>query len=312
MTSIIVKTDRNFLKGKLKMEENNTLPPADFNQMTSDHYKNLTKSEKRIANFFRKNQNEVAFFSASQVADRLQISEATVVRFARTMGYASYPAMRATFQESFRHRITHSSRIRSRLNDMRETGDIFERLTVTEIDYLTQALETVSREELDKAVNLIQKRQRIFVFGTGPSITLVDLMEIRLRRFGKDIFPLRSAGREVLESLIAIGPNDLLFVICFFDFNPALKLVLDYANEVGCPVIMLTDTLDSIIGDKADVVLAAKRGPVSEFHSLVVPMTIINTLLLSVANQQQETIMPILDKLDTLREQLKVLNAQDK
>ena len=42
---------------------------------------------------------------------------------------------------------------------------------------------------------------------------------------------------------------------------------------------MLTDTLGSIIGDKADVVLSAKRGPVSGFHSLVVPMTIINALV---------------------------------
>ena len=59
-------------------------------------------------------------------------------------------------------------------------------------------------------------------------------------------------------------------------------------REVGCKIILLTDTLGSIIGDKADVVLAADRGPVSKFHSLVVPMTIINTLLLSVASQVQE------------------------
>jgi len=78
---------------------------------------------------------------------------------------------------------------------------------------------------------------------------------------------------------------------------------------VHCPVVMITDTLDTIIGDKADVVLAAQRGPVSEFHSLVVPMTIVNALLLSVANQEQEQIMPVLDRLDLLRDKLKRNNA---
>jgi DNA-binding MurR/RpiR family transcriptional regulator len=194
---------------------------------------------------------------------------------------------------------------------MRENGDIFERLAVTEIDYLSQAVETVNREELEKAIKLFLERQRIYVFGTGPSITLVDLMQIRLRRFGKDVITLRSSGREVLESLISLKPDDLVVVICFFSLNPALKLVLDSAKEVGCKVIMITDTLDTIIGDKADVILAAKRGPVSEFHSLVVPMTIINALLLSVADRQQEKIMPMLDKLDTLRERLKLLNAME-
>ena len=82
-------------------------------------------------------------------------------------------------------------------------------------------------------------------------------------------------------------------------------MVLDYAQEVGCPVIMLTDTLESIIGEKADVILAARRGPVSEFHSLVVPMTIINTILLAVAQEDQDHVMDNLDKLDQLRERLK-------
>lgn len=293
------------------MAENRIEQENDFTQLISSHYDELTKSEKRIANFLRKNQNEAAFLAASEIAESLEISEATVVRFARSMGYPSYPALRVSFQDTFRNRITHSSRIRSRLNDMREKGDIFERLAVTEIDYLSQALETVNRGELDKAVKLMLECQRIYVFGTGPSITLVDLMQIRLRRFGKDVFPLRSSGREVLETLISLGANDLLVVICFFDLNPALKLVLDYAKEVGCKVIMITDTLDTIIGDKADVVLAAKRGPVSEFHSLVVPMTIINALLLSVADQQQEKIMPMLDKLDILRERLKHVNGKN-
>jgi DNA-binding MurR/RpiR family transcriptional regulator len=102
--------------------------------------------------------------------------------------------------------------------------------------------------------------------------------------------------------------RDLLFMIGFFDVSPTQRLVLDYANEVKCPVILLTDTLGSIIGDKADVVLSARRGPMAEFHSLVVPMTIINTLLLALANDDKENVMANLDKLDQMRERLKKNN----
>jgi DNA-binding MurR/RpiR family transcriptional regulator len=283
----------------------------DFSQLITDHFNHLTKSEKRIANFLRKNLNEAAFLAASEIADHLNISEATVVRFARSLGYSSYPALRSSIQTSLRARVTHSSRIKTRLDDLQTSADIFERLAASEIDYLGQAMETVNREQLERAVNFMRQSQRIFVFGTGPSLSLVDLLEIRLRRFGKDVFPLRSSGREMLEPLLSLGPDDLLIVICFFSINPSLKLVLEYANEVHCPVVMITDTLDTIIGDKADVVLAAQRGPVSEFHSLVVPMTIINALLLSVANQEQAQIMPVLDRLDLLRDKLKRNNANE-
>jgi DNA-binding MurR/RpiR family transcriptional regulator len=286
-------------------------PSADFSQLVTEQFNTLTKSEKRIANFLRKNLNEAAFLAASEIADHLRISEATVVRFARSLGFSSYPALRANIQMQLRQRVTHSSRIKSRLQDLRTSSDIFERLAASEIDYLGQALETVNREQLDRAVDFMKERQRIFVFGTGPSISLVDLLEIRLKRFGKDVFALRSSGREMLEPLLSMGPGDLLIVICFFSINPGLRLILDYAREVHCPIIMITDTLDTIIGDKADVVLAASRGPVSEFHSLVVPMTIINALLLALANLQQEQIMPMLDRLDLLRDKLKNLNSQE-
>ncbi|MBP9675613.1 MAG: MurR/RpiR family transcriptional regulator [Anaerolineaceae bacterium] len=280
----------------------------DFVQVVNDQYNSLTKSEKRIANFLRKNQEESAFLSAGEIAHRLALSEATLVRFARKLGFSSYPEMRGVLQGDFRQRVTHSARLRGRLSEIQENGGIFERLTTTEIDYLTQALVSIDTEEMDRAVELIKTHPRIYVFGLGPSVSLVDLMEIRLRRFGKTVMSLKVSGREVIDSMLAMQADDLVFVICFFDQNPTLRLVLDYSKKVGATVIMLTDILDTILSDKADVILSARRGPVGEFHSLVVPMTIINALLLSVANADQENIMPALDKLDSLRDKLKELN----
>jgi len=287
---------------------NETQTPVDFGQIITEYYQQLTKSEKQIANYLRKNQEESAFLSAAELADRLSLSEATIVRFARTVGFDSYPAMREVLQENFRRRVTHSTRLQSRLEDLLDGGDILERMIASEIDYLSQALETIDREAFHQAVDLMKSHKRIFVFGVGPSVSLVDLMEIRLRRVGIDVVPLTTTGREILEPMLRMTEQDLLFTICFFDITPSLELVLNYANELRSKVIMLTDTLGSIVGDKADVVLAARRGPVSGFHSLVVPMTIINTLLLALAQEDQEHAVANLDKLDDLREQFKKIN----
>ncbi len=283
----------------------------DFSQLLSERFSELTKSEKRIANFLRKNPEESAFLPASEIAKRLSLSEATLVRFARTLGFNSYPSMRTILQENFRRRVSHSARLRGRLDDLREGGDLFERLTATEVDYLTQALESIDRNEMNKAVQLLREHERIFVFGLGPSISLVDLMEIRLRRFGKDVVPLKSSGREIVESILILNNRDLLFVICFFDQNPALKLILEYGARVGCPIIMLTDTLDAMLGERVNVCLAARRGPMGKFHSLVVPMTVINALLLSLASGDEERIIPQLDKLDSLRATLQAYYAEE-
>jgi DNA-binding MurR/RpiR family transcriptional regulator len=283
--------------------------PVGFSQLISECFTRLTKSEKRIANYLNQNQDEAAFLSAGEIADRLQLSEATMVRFARTLGFDNYPAMRVALQDSFRHRLTHSSRLRSRLDDLRSDGDILERVVASEIDYLTEALQTLDRKAFNAAVELIRTHQRVFVFGLGPSLSLVDLLEIRLTRSARHVIPLNNSGREMIEPMLLMKETDLLIAIGFFNLTPSLQMVLDYANQNKTPVILLTDTLGPMVGDKADVVLAARRGPVSAFHSLTVPMTILNALLLSLSSLEQEEVMTNLDKLDQLRERLKKTNG---
>lgn len=282
---------------------------VDINKLIAEHFDNLTKSERRIADFIRQNPDDVAFLSAAEVAEQLGLSEATIVRFACSLGFDSYPAMRKVLQVKFRNLVTHSSRLRSRLDEMREAGDIFERLVASEIAYLTESLQTLDRKAFDAAVELLRTHQRVFVFGLGPSVSLVDLLEIRLMRAKRHVIPLRASGKELLEPLLLMTKEDLLIAIAFFNITPTLKIVLEQAHLHKTPVILLTDTLGDIMGRKATVTLSARRGPISSFHSLTVPMTIINALLLALSAVDQENVMTNLDRLDQLRERLKNENG---
>jgi DNA-binding MurR/RpiR family transcriptional regulator len=195
------------------------------------------------------------------------------------------------------------------LGDLRETGDIFERLVASEIDYLTEALQTLDRSALNAAVELLRTHQRVFVFGLGPSVSLVDLLNIRLTRSARHVIPLQTSGREMLEPMLMMNRDDLLIAIGFYNLTPNLQMVLEYANQHQTPVILVTDTLGPMVGNRVDVILSARRGPISAFHSLTVPMTIINALLLALSLVDQEKVMANLDKLDQLRDRLNKKNA---
>jgi len=105
--------------------------------------------------------------------------------------------------------------------------------------------------------------------------------------------------------MLLMDGSDLLIAFGFFNVTPSLEMVLEHANSLKTPVILVTDTLGPVMGDKADIVLAARRGPVAAFHSLTVPMTIVNALMLALSLADQEKIMENLDNLDQLRDQLK-------
>jgi len=56
------------------------------------------------------------------------------------------------------------------------------------------------------------------------------------------------------------------------------------------------------------VVLSAKRGPISGFHSIVVPMTIVNSMLLALAQDESDQALFTLDRLDDLRDRYQVIS----
>lgn len=288
---------------------NNDPEQIEFNKLIADHFDQLTKSEKRIADFISQNQDEAAFMSSAEIAESLSISEPTMTRFARTLGFDSYPAMRVMLQARFRNIVNHSTRIRSLLDSLRIDGDLYERLVTSEIDFLTESLHTLDRKAFVAAVELLRTHQRIFVFGLGPAVSLVDLLEIRLTRSARHVIPLRIFGRELLEPLLLMDKDDLLIAIGFHSVNAYLQMVLDQANLHKTPVIFVTDTLGDIVGKKANVILSARRGPVSAFHSMTVPETIINTLLLALSSVDQERIMNNLDRLDQLRDSVQRMNG---
>jgi len=275
-----------------------------FNQRISERFDQLTKSEQKIASYLMRNYEEAAFFSAAELAGRLEMSEATVVRFANSLGLSGYPELRQQLQELFKHKVSHAYRLRKKLAELSPGAHVLEQVMAMEVEYLTDALRTVSREAFDEAVGLISKSRRLFVYGLSGSATLVELLEHRLRRFGMEVVPLTQSGREVCDKLLMLTDEDVFLALLFFNLSEVMVSTLNYAKHCGCQVILLTDTLGPYLGDKVDVLLEANRGPVMAFHSLIVPMAIIQALILAAARTDEEKSIATLDRLDDIRERL--------
>jgi DNA-binding MurR/RpiR family transcriptional regulator len=274
----------------------------EFRHRLENHFARLTKSEQRIASFLLSDHDQAAFLSAAEIAEHLAISEATVVRFAKSIGYSSFPELRRSLQNIFRVRVTPSTRLQRKLADLKTSGGhILPRVVDMELQYLADVSHTVSTSDFDRAVKLVLKAQHIFIFGSGPSRILAELFQIRLQRFGFRTTLLTESGRDIIDKLLLLRGNDVLFAAGFLRVTNELVAAIDQAHQVGCKVVLLTDTLATHFKEQADVILSARRGPVSTFHSLTVPMAILNALILAIAMDKSETSVASLDRLQALR-----------
>jgi DNA-binding MurR/RpiR family transcriptional regulator len=273
-----------------------------FRQRLDEHFPQLTKSEQRIASYLLANYDQAAFLPAAELAVRLDVSEATVVRFARSIGFDGFPDLRRTLESVFRAKITPASRLQRKLADLRDgQGHILTKIIDMEVQYLTDAAHSVSLDEFDRAVDIVLNAHRVFLRGGGPSALLADLMELRFRRFGIFAMSMTESGRDLIEKLHLLQPGDAVIATGFLRPSPELAAVVEHARAMGCPVILITDTLGAAFRGKVDVILAARRGPVSTFHSLTVPMAIVNALILAVAMARPEESLIALDNMQKLR-----------
>ncbi len=274
----------------------------EFRRRLETHFPDLTKSEQRIASYLLSDYDEAAFLPAAKLANRLDVSEATIVRFARAVGYDSFPELRRCLQEMFRAKVSPAARLQRKLADLKSgEGHVLTKIIDMELQYLTEAERSIDPADFDRAVEMIAGGRRVFVFGLGPSRILADLVLIRLRRFGFPTYNLIESGRDLLEKLLLLQPDDAVLATGFQRVTGELVAVLDHSHRTGCPTVLLTDMLGPAFKDKADIVLSARRGPVSNFHSLTVPMAILNALILAIAMTKSEESVASLNKLQEMR-----------
>ena len=262
----------------------------------------LTHSEQRIAAYLMNYYEQAALFSAAELAQQLQISEATVVRFARRVGYSGYPALHRDLLDILHEQATTSSRLQTKLADLKSSpGHVFTKTVEMEIKYLVDAEQSINLEDFDKAVEIILAGRRLFIVSGGPSSILADLLDIRLRRFGMETVLITETGRNIYEKLLLLQPDDAVIVAAFHNITKELTAVLSHSANTGCRSVFITDTLGPFFADKATVILSAMRGPMSTFHSQTIPMVILNALILAIALARPDSSLSSLKKLDTLR-----------
>lgn len=267
------------------------------------HRGRLSVSDERLIQRLLSDPASAAFLSAAELAKRAGVHEATAVRLAKKLGYRGYPQLRADLQGELQvalgRRAEPADRVRRRLAHA-DDGDVLATLVRDETVALRGLPQHVGQASLDQAASALVDAQRVFLFGQGHATSLVDLLERRLRRSGYATVVLRAQGRELAEQVLALGRNDVVLALAFHSRPAGLRALLRHARRVGATTIGVSDALGPLLRPAPDHLLAAPRGLEAEFQSLVVPMTICNALVLTIARLDGGRSMAALDRLGGL------------
>ena len=259
----------------------------------------LSKSEKKIANFFCKNIKSIPSMTLKDLAQNIEVSIATISRFCKSLGFVGFKDFKNYLKKSFE--ITPANKMKSILNEIDE-DQITPGILNKSINYLENTSNKLSETAFNKAVQSIIAADNIHLFAPGPSQGVAELLSYRLQRFHLDIKKMETSGKWLIESLVNLTADDVVILFGFFNFSPESRVVLDYAEKIGITTILITDLVVSEMIEESDIVLYTERGELWEFHSMVAPIAIVESLVVGVAMEDEDKYLDSLNYLQEIRE----------
>ncbi|MBM4420138.1 MAG: MurR/RpiR family transcriptional regulator [Chloroflexi bacterium] len=263
----------------------------------------LAPSERAVAAFFVEHRDEASFLPAAEIARRLGVSNATVIRTAQALGYRGLPDLRRELGESLRARANAIGRLGKSL-DALAGGDLLDHFLADQIAILEEARHSIAPKDHAAAVALLASAERVLVYAMGPLAGLAEYFVRTLRRFGWSALVMSERGMGVADELMELRRGDVLLMVAFERVVPDVEVALDAAKERGVKSVLLTDSLGLALRGRYSIGLAVKRGEAGGFPLVAVVVAVLESLLMGIAGQERTRTVAALQRLDALRREI--------
>ena len=199
-------------------------------------YPTLTDGEKKVAETILADPSDLAVSNASELAERAEVSNATVTRFFRRLGYGSFEEAR---KDARRYRRSGSPLARG--HDGSPKGDPISRMILEETTVLEATLSRVNPLILRDIGQAIVKASRIRTLGYRNSQFLSQYLTAQIAQMRPGVAPLLMPGQTESEGIAMLGPDDLAIVVGLRRRPAGFNRIIEAIASRGVPVLLLGD-----------------------------------------------------------------------
>jgi DNA-binding MurR/RpiR family transcriptional regulator len=258
----------------------------DLGQRIEAAFNDMSKGQKRIADYIMKNYDKAAYMTALRLGDSVGVSESTVVRFAMDLGYPGYPQLQKALQDMVRNRLTTLQRMEM-TNDMSRSM-VLRTVLRADMSNLRQTIDSIDAEEFEQVVDLVYNSRRVYILGARSSAPLAQFMGYYLNFLLDNVQVVTSGINDIMEQLVHIESDDVLIGISFPRYSKRTLEGVRFAKEKGAKIIAITDSGASPLNEYANHVLVAHSNIASFVDSLVAPFSIANAFIVAIGLQKRQ------------------------
>lgn len=238
-------------------------PTGDFESLVRQCYARLSPAHRKVADHLLADGRRAALVPAADVAMTLDMSEATVVRFAQALGFAGYPELRDQLRERFLTTATTLDRLAAGAAGRSSArGSVLERVLLEDADAVVGTLAQIPLETFEAVVGAVTSARRTYVVGFRGSAGLALVLGMGLRIFLPETRVIAVNVGDTAEELLSLRKRDVVIVISVLRYSGQTLEILRYAREKKARTVAMTDSPVSPVARLAgDVLLVKPTGP---------------------------------------------------
>lgn len=227
------------------------------------NYASLRKSEQKVADYVLTHEIVCRKISMEDLAKRCGVSQPTIVRFVKALGYDGFKA--------FKYRLVEDA-VRTKqeekqeqyamygypLNPKDELKMIPAKVVATTVKTLEDMLKSIASEEFEKAVHMLTNARRIQLCCVENSAATAKDLMIKLLYLGYDC---RYNEDYYIQKITAdaLTTEDVMIGISYSGQSKDTVEVMETAKKAGAGTICITNFRDSRISKWSDVILCGSQ-----------------------------------------------------
>lgn len=192
--------------------------------------------ERRLAEFILDFPGDLASYSASELAGLARVSNATVTRFIRRIGYSTYD----TARRHVRAEQESGSPLLLARRGHTDAGLLESRLGVHQRN-LQRTLERIADSDVESIAKAILASRKTWITGFRSSRALAGYLRWQLFQFKEDTLIFPAEGDTVGQSVASMAAADVVIVFGLRRRVRGLKALLMLAAESGAAVLYISD-----------------------------------------------------------------------
>lgn len=233
-----------------------TRPPVasgDLIQRIQERYTSLRKSERVVADYLRENAGTRLSLSITDFAQTLGISEATISRVSRALGYSGFLDLKLSLAEGAVARSGFSN-IPAEI----EQTDTLIATSAKLANLLSTALQGTQRmldtERIDRCIRTIREARKVVLVGVGGAAAICDEAAHLFMKAGLDAVSCSDHYTQVVLAA-NLGPQDVMLGISHTGTTVGIASALRLAREKSATTIAMTSDPSSEVARAAELSL---------------------------------------------------------